>query len=50
MLSSKGKLINETFIDKCKAIKDLEQRMSNKDVVNKYGVPRKTISILFKTK
>ena len=35
---------------KCKAIKDLEQGMSNKDVTNKSGVPRNTVSTWFKNK
>ena len=35
---------------KCKAIKDLGQGMFNKDVANKSGVPRNTVSTWFKNK
>ena len=50
MSSSKRKLANKTVIEKCKAIKDLEQGMSNKDVADKYGVPRNTVSTWFENK
>ena len=29
---------NKSLIEKCKALKDLEKGMSNKDVAEKYGV------------
>ena len=45
MLSSNRKLINKIVINKCESIKNLEQGMSNKDVANKNGVPRNTVSI-----
>ena len=44
------KLANKTVSEKCTAIKDLEQEMSNKDVADKYGVPRNTVSTWFKYK
>ena len=50
MSSSKHKLTNKTVIEKYKAIIDLEQGMSNKDVANKHGVPRNTASTWFKNK
>ena len=50
MFSCKRKLTKKTVIERCKAIKDLEQGMSNKDAANKYSVPRNTISTCFKNK
>ena len=32
------------MVEKCKALKDLENGMSNKDIAAKYGVPRNTVS------
>ena len=37
------KLTNKSLAEKCKILKDLENRMLNKDVAAKYGVPRNTI-------
>ena len=50
MSSYKRKLRNKTVIEKCKAIKDLEQGMSNKDVANKLCLPRSAVSTWFKNK
>ena len=50
MFSCKRKLTKKTVIERCKAIKDLEQGMSNKDAANKYSVPRNAISTWFKNK
>ena len=50
MFSCKRKLTKKTVIERCKAIKDLEQGMSKKDAANKYSVPRNTISTWFKNK
>ena len=47
---SKHNLTKETVFEKCKAIKNLEQGMSNKDVANKYSVPRNTVSTWCKIK
>ena len=50
MFSCKRKLTKKSVIERCKAIKDLEQGMSNEDAANKYSVPRNTISTWFKNK
>ena len=36
--------------EKCKALKDLENGLSNKDVATKYSVPRKAVSTWVKNK
>ena len=41
---------SKSLIEKCKALKDLERGMSNKDVAEKYGVPRNTVSTWAKNK
>ncbi|XP_065647138.1 tigger transposable element-derived protein 4-like [Hydra vulgaris] len=46
----KRKLTNKSIIEKCKALKDLETGMSNKEVAKKYGVPRNTLSTWIKNK
>ena len=46
----KRKLTNKSLAEKCKALKDLENGMSNKDVAAKYGVPRNTVSTWVKSK
>ena len=50
MAPIKRKLTNESLAEKCKALKDLENGLSNKDVATKYGVPRNTVSTWFKNK
>ena len=50
MSSCKPKLTNKIDIETFKAIKDLEQGSSNKDVANKYVVPRNKVSTWFKNK
>ena len=50
MSLSKHKPTKETVFEKCKAIKNLEQGMSNKDVAHKYSVPRNTVSTWCKIK
>ena len=50
MAPVKRKLANESLAEKCKALKDLENGLSNKDVATKYGVPQKTISTWVKKK
>nr|XP_047135829.1 tigger transposable element-derived protein 4-like isoform X1 [Hydra vulgaris] len=46
----KGKLTNKSIIEKCKTLKDLETRMSNKEVPKKYGVVKNTLSTWIKNK
>ena len=40
----KRRLNNKPIGVKCKALKELEKRMTNKDVAAKYGVPKNTLS------
>ena len=46
----KQKLANKSLAEKCKALKDLENGLSNKDVATKYSVPRKAVSTWVKNK
>ena len=46
----KRKLVPKTIVQKCQAINDLENGMSNKEVALKYGVPKNTVSIWVKNK
>ena len=46
----KRKLNNKPTGVKCKALKDLEKGMTNKDVTVKYGVPKNTLSTWVKNK
>ena len=50
MAPVKRKLTNKSLAEKSKALKDLENRFSNKDVATKYGVPRNTVSTWVKNK
>ena len=50
MAPVKRKLTKKSLTEKCKALKDLENSLSNKDVATKYGVPRNTISTWVKNK
>ena len=50
MAPLKRKLTNKSLAEKCKALKDLENGLSNKDVAARYGVPRNTVSIWVKNK
>ena len=43
-MAAKRKLAVKTLAEKCKALKDLEKGISNKDVAEKYGVPKNTVS------
>ena len=45
MAPVKRKLTNKSLAEKFKALKDLENGLSNKDVATKYGVPQNTVSI-----
>ena len=44
MVPVQRKLTNKSLAEKCKALKDLENGMSNKDIAAKYGVQRNTVS------
>ena len=46
----KRKLLVKTLNEKCKALKDIEKGVSNKDASKKYGVPPNTIATWIKTK
>ena len=43
MVPVQRKLTNKSLAEKCKALKDLENGMSNKDIAAKYGVQRNTV-------
>ena len=46
----KRKLSVKALNEKCKALKDIEKGLSNKDASKKYGVPPNTISTWIKNK
>ena len=50
MSSVKRKLTVKSLGKKCQALRDLEKGLSNKDVAERYGVPRNTISAWVKNK
>ena len=50
MAPVKRKLRNKSLAEKCKALKDLENGLSNKDVATKYGIPQNTVSTWVKNK
>ena len=50
MVPIKPRVNNKPIGVKCKALKDLENGMTNKDVTAKYGVPKKTLSAWVKNK
>ena len=45
MVPIKRKLTNKSLGEKCEALKDLENGLSNKDVTTKYGVPRNSFDM-----
>ena len=47
MVPIKRRLNNKPIGVKCKALKDLEKGMTNKDVAVKYGFPKNTLSAKF---
>ena len=49
-MMSKRKLTVKTLNEKCRALKDIEKGLSNKDAALKYGVPANTISTWIKNK
>ena len=50
MVPIKRRLNNKPIGVKCKALKDLERAMTNKDVAAKYGVPKNILSTWVKNK
>ena len=50
MVPIKPRLNNKPIGVKCKALKDLEKGMTNKDVAAKYGVLKNTLSTWVKNK
>ena len=50
MVPIKRRLNNKSISVKCKALKDLEKRMTNKNVAVEYGVPKNTLSTWVKYK
>ena len=49
-MMSKRKLTVKTLNEKCRALKDIEKGLSNKDASLRYGVPPNTISTWIKNK
>ena len=50
MVPIKRRLNNKLIGVTCKALKDLEKKMTNRDVAAKYGVPKSILSIWVKNK
>ena len=50
LVAQKRKHVHKTLQEKCQALKDIEKRLSNKDVATKYGVPKNTTSTWIKNK
>ena len=49
-MAVKRKLAVKTLIEKCQALRDLENSISNKNVAERYGVPKNTVSTRLKNK
>ena len=49
-MAVKRKLAVKTLAEKCQTLRDLENGISNKDVAEKYGVPKNTVSTWLKNK
>ena len=49
-MAVKRKLAVKTLAEKCQAMRDLENGISNKNVAEKYGVPKNTVQPGLKTK
>ena len=49
-MAVKRKLAVKILIEKCQALRDLENGISNKNVAERYGVPKNTISTWLKNK
>ena len=50
LVAEKRKYNHKILREKCRALKDLEKRESNKDVAAKYNVPKNTLSTWVKNK
>ena len=49
-MAVKRKLAVKTLAEKCQALKELENGTSNKEIAEKYGVPKNTVSTWVKNK
>ena len=49
-MAIKRKLAVKTLAEKCQALRDLENGISNKNVAEKYGEPKSTVSTWLKNK
>ena len=49
-MAVKRKLAVKTLAEKCQALRDLENGTSNKNVAEKYGVPKNTVSTWLKNR
>ena len=49
-MAVKRKLAVKTLAEKCQALRDLENGISNKNVAEKYGVPKNTVSTWLRNK
>ena len=49
-MAVKRKLAVKTLAEKCQALRDLENGISNKNVAENYGVPKNTVSTWLKNK
>ena len=49
-MAAKRKLVVKTLAEKCQALRDLENGISNKNVAQKYGVPKNNVSTWLKSK
>ena len=49
-MAVKRKLAAKTLAEKCQALRDLENGISNKTVAEKYEVPKNTVSTWLKNK
>ena len=45
LVAGKRKYGHKTLREKCQALKDLETEISNRDVADKYGVPKHSINL-----
>ena len=49
-MSVKRRFVVKSLNEKCKALRDLESGLSNKEVAVKYGIPKNTVSTWVKNK
>ena len=50
LVARKWKRNHKILRERCQALKELEKRISNKDVAAKYGVPKNNLSTWVKNK